>query len=134
VLTCREWVDRYLVPLAHSDLVVDGLREATNVVRVESILTTDNAENLDGEELPPPNFRLQLHTSAGETSADAHAVVDAGGASAIDGEAGPLRARLGGGDVTFAEGLVQIRELFASLAGRGALDLYASMRPRANSP
>jgi hypothetical protein len=74
-----------------------------------------------------------LRTAGGEaSSADANVIIDASGAGEEDiaSPAGkPNIFRLGskadGDDITFAQGLGQIRELFATLADRAALNLYA---------
>ena len=55
ILTCGEWIERYLRPLAGSDLVVDSVREQSAVVG----LRRAEGESLEGfgeeddEEVPP---------------------------------------------------------------------------------
>ncbi len=65
LLTGREWVARYLQPLAQSDLIQDNLREQTTVVAVSRAwmrkTETPGAEER-GEEL----FRLLVRTATGE--------------------------------------------------------------------
>jgi hypothetical protein len=139
VLTGRQWVERYLGPLAQSDLLIDGLHEQTTVINIESLAPAEPVA--DGEEdddaPPPPAFRLHVRTATGEAqTADANVVINASGAG--QGEAhlclsgAPNYYGVGGNtgasDFTFAQGLGQIRDLFKIIGGRESLDLYASMQ------
>lgn len=139
VLTAREWIERYLAPLAASDLIVDGLHERTAVVGIERLETPPapiDSDELDDDSLPPPTWRVHLRDAAGETSTtEANAIIDAsraGEGSKIDGLSAPhfyrIGARDGGEGATFVQGLDQIRTLFAQLADRAGLDLYTSVR------
>lgn len=156
VLTYRQWIERYLQPLAQSDLVVDGLREQTAVVSIEHLPIDASPPATDDEEddSPPlPSFRLQLRTAAGEAlAADANLIIDASGAGEGDSPAAQLKItrpsaaaigpdslitsvpnyyiigrRAAGDDFTFAQGLGQIRDLFTLIGGRTGLNLYATM-------
>jgi thioredoxin reductase len=77
--TCGELVERYVSPLAHSDLIEDGLHEQTEVVAVgrPNLLKRElPGEVARGDEL----FRLLLRSSDGtERTAEADVVIDAGG-------------------------------------------------------
>lgn len=76
--TGRELVERYLLPLAHSDLVVDSLRLQTEVVAVgrEGLLKGDLVGN---EARSEPAFRLLLRDRQGERYATADVVLDCTG-------------------------------------------------------
>ncbi len=82
MLTGREFAERYLIPLAHSDLLVDGLHEQTKVVSVgrESVLKSQ----LQGEDRAEADFRLLLRSTdpadhGRERWATADVVIDATG-------------------------------------------------------
>lgn len=115
VLTAREWVERYLLPLAHSDLIVDGLHEQITVTSIERLPAAEapaaaptevsaalevdvppdaSAETaaLDEEffeDDEPPTLRVHWLLATGETShTDAHVVIDCSGQSAgLEGHA-----------------------------------------------
>ena len=77
--TCGELVDRYVAPLAHSDLIEDGLHEQTEVVAV-------GRPNLLKREMPGDAargddlFRLLLRSADGtERTAEADGVIDTSG-------------------------------------------------------
>lgn len=79
LLTGREWAERYLLPLAHTDLVADHLREQTTVIAV-------GRESLHKGELPgnerrgDERFLLLVRDSAGRERTElADVVIDAGG-------------------------------------------------------
>ena len=76
--TGRELAERYLVPLAHSDLVIDSLRLETEVLAVgrEGLLKGD----LVGDEArSEPPFRLLVRDARGERYATADVVLDCTG-------------------------------------------------------
>ena len=79
LLTCRELVDRYFLPLAQSDLVIDGLHEGCEVVAVgkEDSLKGDlHGDEARGDEM----FRLLVRSADGqERIAAADVVLDASG-------------------------------------------------------
>jgi thioredoxin reductase len=76
--TGREFLERYLLPLANSDLVIDGLHEQTTVLSVgrpnmlKSELAGDPARSDE-------SFRLLLRGPDGERLAEADAVIDCTG-------------------------------------------------------
>ncbi len=93
VLTGREYRTRYLLPLAQSDLLVDGIHEHTEVLAVgrEGWLKTEGPES---EERADSDFRLLLRVSdAGghvhEHYATAQAVIDTTGTYALPNWLGP---------------------------------------------
>jgi glycine/D-amino acid oxidase-like deaminating enzyme len=89
LLSGREFVERYLAPLAHSDLLADSVHERTEVVAISrgGLLKSE----LSGEPRADEDFRLLLRafgppgangdraTRAGERFAPADVVVDATG-------------------------------------------------------
>jgi hypothetical protein len=79
LLTGREWVQRYLLPLAQSDLLIDGLRERAEVISVgrENCLKGDYVGDAQRVELP---LRILVQDDAGvEHFAVADAVIDTTG-------------------------------------------------------
>jgi hypothetical protein len=83
LLTGRQYAERYLLPLAASDLIVDGLHEHTEVVCVgrSGLLKGEHAGSQDRED---SDFRLLLRSvdAEGHTRerfATAEAVIDATG-------------------------------------------------------
>jgi cation diffusion facilitator CzcD-associated flavoprotein CzcO len=78
LLTGRAWVERYLAPLAASDLVVDSLRENTSVISVGRAWLT-KAELPGAEERGDEVFRLLLADASGERMESADVVIDASG-------------------------------------------------------
>ncbi|MBW3596649.1 MAG: monooxygenase [Planctomycetes bacterium] len=78
LLTGREWVERYLEPLARSDLVADHLREATTVKAVGRDWLT-KMELPGEEERGDEMFRLLVSDAAGERIEFADVVIDASG-------------------------------------------------------
>jgi thioredoxin reductase len=79
LLTGRELAERYLLPLARSDLLVDHIHEQTEVLAVgrEGLLKHDLVGDEERGERP---FRLLLRDAAGGLrSASADAVIDATG-------------------------------------------------------
>ena len=193
VLTCEEIVSRYYLPLAQSDLLVDGVRTQTRVLSVSREGPSGKSlarEDLRGDETRADHpFRILLRGAGGEEQvATADAVLDCTGlddAASSNGTergeptrqdpphpalshrgrgfsedllaplqtellepagssaVGPARllrvepdfyilgAKSSGGSVefTFADGLVQVRDLFTIIGDRATLDLYATMRP-----
>lgn len=135
-LTPYQWQEKYLLPLAESDLVADVLRLGTEVISVR------RSEDDGG-------FEIVCRDSSGnEAIAQADIVIDCTGKAGNrswfepedeDQELGFLNPEadvyvLGSksrADVTvsFIEGLWQIRDLFAILGERDDLDLYATMPP-----
>ncbi len=103
-VTGAEWREAYLVPLAQSDLLVDTLREKTEVVAVERLTPVDDAEpeddgderdwddeesdeTEDSEVAGPPNFTLRFRRAGREAieQASAHVVIDASGVMNLTG-------------------------------------------------
>ena len=166
ILTCEEIVARYYVPLASSDLLVDGVRTQTTVHAVSRLKETGESlarDELRGDEARADGaFCIALRTGSGEEQLVlADAVIDCTGAGGLnhDGSGsdflgqlqtellepqvssagGPQRllrvepdfyilgakSRQNGDEFTFAEGLVQIRDLFTIVGDRTTLDLYA---------
>ena len=79
MLTGREFAERYLLPLARSDLLIDGLHTQTEVVAVgrEGQLKGDYVGD---EARIDADFRLLLRNASGsESVATADVVIDAGG-------------------------------------------------------
>jgi thioredoxin reductase len=76
--TGQELVERYLVPLAHSDLVVDSLRLGTEVLAVgrEGLLKGDLVAD---EARSEPSFRLLVRDRQGERYTTADVVLDCTG-------------------------------------------------------
>src|SRR5205085_8184401 len=82
-LSGREFVERYCLPLARTDLLADSLHEEVEVLAVSrgDLLKSD----LGGEERAESNFRLLLSAQAGgrevagEKIATADVVIDATG-------------------------------------------------------
>jgi len=85
LMTCCEWVERYLAPLAKSDLVVDSLREQMAVVglgRDEATSVAPAGETESDEEVTAPQFLLTIRDANGaESRVPADAVVDCSGLS-----------------------------------------------------
>lgn len=135
-LTCREWVERYLLPLAQTDLLADHFRLGTDVVVVgkDELPPGDLPEDEDRGDY---DFRLLLRNADGQEEIHkTDAVLDATGdgtnfASELQSEPPEpnfyvLGPRLGGGGLTFtySDGLARIREVFAIIGDRPDLDLY----------
>jgi NADPH-dependent 2,4-dienoyl-CoA reductase/sulfur reductase-like enzyme len=132
VLTAAEWRERYLTPLAVSDLIADVLHLRHEVIGIVRRATEEDV-----------SFEIRVRNAEGAESMDeADIVIDATGTkapawfgdAAVDeglGFANPeadfyvLGAKAGAG--AFADGLVQIRDLFAILGEREDLDVYATM-------
>lgn len=78
LLTGREWTDRYLLPLAQSDLLVDSIHQQTEVLNVgRDGLVRDE---LAGDEARgDPDFRLLVQDNLGERFTTADVVIDASG-------------------------------------------------------
>lgn len=137
-LTGRRWRERYLLPLAGSDLIADILKMNTEVI---AITRRDEADDT--------SFQIRCRNAEGhESTLEADIVVDATGAvgtrewftdEPVDPNLGfenpdadyyvigeksrtevPFR---------FAMGLTQIRDLFAILGDRDDLDVYATLPP-----
>lgn len=166
ILTCEEVVARYYLPLASSDLLIDGIRTHSTVHTVSRLKAT--GESLARDELRGDDARadgpfcIALRTASGEEPlASADAVIDCTGAGGLEHDGagsdllsqlqsdllepegssagGPQRllrvepdfyilgakSRQNGDGFTFAEGLVQIRDLFTIIGDRTTLDLYA---------
>lgn len=129
-LTAAEWIESYLQPLAATDLLVDHLRLQTEVTGVQALPPPTEEIEIGEDEAGPPNFRIIAKSAKGrETTDDVHVVIDATGAAGPPwGLTAPhvhaLGAKTGGADFTFQRGLAQIRDLFAILGDRAALDLY----------
>jgi thioredoxin reductase len=81
LLTGREWVDRYLVPLSHTDLLADQLRLHTEVIAVarQNMLKQDCVADEQRAESP---FRIVFMRRNGlEAESTADVVIDATGVS-----------------------------------------------------
>lgn len=133
-LTAREWHAGYLAPLAESDLVADVLQLGHEVV---GITRRDTPEDVA--------FDVRCRNAEGaDVVFEADIVIDAAGAnspawweeSAVDEELGFANPAADvyvigakGAAATCAEGLRQIRDLFAILGERDDLDVYATMPP-----
>jgi hypothetical protein len=79
LLTGRQFAEDYLLPLAHSDLLVDGLRTHTKVVAVGRPRQL-KGDNVGLEAREEDDFRILLHDESGnESVATADVVIDAGG-------------------------------------------------------
>ncbi len=133
-LTAAQWHENYLLPLAESDLISEVLRLETTVIEI-----TRGDDDAD--------FKIRCRNSQGEERIfEVDIILDATG---IDGSRtwfaeGGNDAELSflnpdsdyyvlgsksrsSGQMTFIEGLAQIRELFAILGEREDLDVYATM-------
>ncbi len=78
LLTGRQWAERYLLPLARSDLLADCVQENTRVLAVS------RSDCLKGEFVGEPEraaskFRLLLEDASGERFAEADVVIDTTG-------------------------------------------------------
>ena len=79
LLTGREWIDRYLLPLSQTDLLSDHIHTHTNVVAVgkEELLKSDLPGHTDRGDW---SFRLLVRNDAGEERIElADAVLDCSG-------------------------------------------------------
>ncbi len=85
LLTGREWIDRYLLPLSQTDLLSDHIQTHTSVVAVgkEELLKTDlpgNAGHGNCADRGDWSFRLLVRNDAGEERLElADAVLDCSG-------------------------------------------------------
>ncbi|MDB4339141.1 FAD-dependent oxidoreductase [bacterium] len=133
-LTLGDWVNRYLIPLTQTDLLRECLELQKQVTKIESTLVDDKDA---GEEIPP-DFRLTLSASSGETE---HLVTEAViVATGIDMEIDvtipmdtPYLFRIGSKrDDDWESGLwsgfKEIVKIYAALGGRDDLDLYRPKR------
>jgi hypothetical protein len=136
MLTPSQWREKYLLPLAASDLIVDVLHLGTEVTEIT------RRDEEDDE-----SFDVRCRDSNGvEVTYSVDIIVDATGAGGsrawfsaepADPEISFLNPDadyyvLGGKSrpgepFTFAEGIAQIRELFAILGEREDLDVYATL-------
>jgi thioredoxin reductase len=79
VLTGRQFAEQYLLPLAHSDLLVDGLHTRTEVVAVARPRQL-KYDNVGVQAREDDDFRLLLRDDSGKESiATADVVIDASG-------------------------------------------------------
>jgi cation diffusion facilitator CzcD-associated flavoprotein CzcO len=88
LLTCRELVDRYFLPLANSDLLSDGVQERTEVVAVarEGMLQADFVGDERRADVP---FRLLLRDADGaERFESADVVLDCSGTLSVPNHLG----------------------------------------------
>lgn len=136
LLTGREWHGAYLLPLAQSDLIADVLHLGTEVVSVDRRDEDDDV-----------SFQIHCRDAEGNDIVySADIVIDAAGSpsshdwfAAIDEETeltflnpDPDYYILGSKSrpvaaFRYADGLEQIRELFAILGERDDLDVYATL-------
>ncbi len=155
MLSASELAERYFLPLAQSDLLVDHLLIGSEIVGLERDLQPGQIV----EEDEVTGFRLRVRSAAGEQIETADVVIDASGAAAPaeaerllfgrlrDPAESPdqddalppgrlvtaepdyyiLGAKSAGkpGTFSYVDGLVQIRDLFTIIADRATLDLYA---------
>lgn len=155
LLSATELAERYFLPLAQSDLLVDHLLIGSEVIGLERDLQPGQIV----EEDEVTGFRLRVRSPQGEQIESADVVIDASGAgTAADAErllfgrlhdpvessgqrdeqspgrlvtAEPdyyiLGAKSAGSSnhLSYVDGLVQIRDLFTIIADRVTLDLYA---------
>lgn len=138
LLTGREWHGAYLLPLAQSDLIADVLHLGTEVLSVDRRDEDDDV-----------SFQIHCRDAEGKDIVySAEIVIDAAGSpssrdwfAATDEKSeltflnpDPDYYILGSKSrpekpFCFAEGLEQIRELFAILGERDDLDVYATLPP-----
>jgi flavin-dependent dehydrogenase len=152
-VSAAELAERYFLPLAQSDLLVDGIALGSEVIGIERDLAP--GEVVEEDEVA--GFRLRIRTTSGESVETADVVVDASGVaenaarlsfgavagadpvSANAGDHSPQRLVTAEADFyilgakstpvpaqfRFVDGLAQIRDLFTIIADRPTLDLYA---------
>ena len=125
-LTCRQWRERYLLPLAATDLLSDHFRLHTTVTAIDLAITED------GEA-----FRVQAILPSGDISVEAFdGILDCTGLAANpnwspaekDAEYFHVLGSKAQGTPEFemTSGYDQIREAFAIIGDRATLDLYES--------
>ncbi len=136
LLTGAEWLARYLLPLAQTDLLADHLRLQTTVVAVGSEATDDGEVKLNV---------LSRDTTGQEQSETFDGVLDCTGAANagtwepaeeisqyyhVLGEKHFLGEKSHDSDSSFrlVDGYEQIRQAFAIIGDRASLDLYASVK------
>ena len=132
--TANEWYQGYLLPLAESDLVSEVLRLETTVIEIAR-----------GED--DADFQIRCRNSQDEDRVfEVDIILDATGINGsrtwfADGDSDVELTFLNpesdyyvlgsksrsDGEITFLEGLAQIRDLFAILGEREDLDVYATM-------
>ena len=139
--TIGQWIETALIPLTQSDLLSGRLLCPARVTRIDHVTIESDAgedDEVDDEEVPP-DFRLTIE---GQDPVDVEAVILAvGDASKIElgfGESSDYLFRVGeksSGDAEtdFLVGLKQIVSIYAELADRESLDLYAPKLPPAAS-
>lgn len=152
-VSAAELAERYFLPLAQSDLLVDGIALGSEVVGIERDLAP--GEVVEEDEVA--GFRLRIRSASGESVETADVVIDASGAAenaaslsfgalagaesvpANAGDHSPHRLVTAEADFyilgaksrpatarfRFVDGLAQIRDLFTIIADRPTLDLYA---------
>lgn len=131
VLTCQEWRDRYLLPLAGTDLLSDHLRLNTTVTAIDFV-PLDNGEDAD-----TAFFHVRAHAPSGQQSIETFdGILDCTGRADnprwTPGEEGGQYFHVLGSkttaDCNFAmiKGYEQIRAAFSVIGDRETLDLYAS--------
>lgn len=160
-ITAHEWRQRYLSPLAESDLLAQSLREHTEVLLIARCEVSarandelpcdelpdeeaaDNDEGGDdepGEEEPaPPEFRLSVRDSRTQAALDAvlaHAIIDATGGGGrwthLSGSQTPLPGEIAAA-LAIAAGLADIRGAErATFAGRTTIVVGAGFTALAN--
>ena len=131
-MTCGQWCEQILRPLAVTDLLRGNVREG---VAVRSIRLGESEIDDDGDELPP-DFVLGLSDGTAETFEAVLVTVAGDDADRLDvAPEGPVpygfgihRGNTGNAEADFALGLKRIVTVFANLADRADLDLYAPRR------
>lgn len=89
LLTGRQWVESYLLPLAESDLLCDGLHPQTRVVGVAREQAIKGELLGDEERAEQPFYILTRHAEQGERLWQADVVIDATGTYAQANRLGP---------------------------------------------
>ncbi len=123
----------YFEPLVGTDLLTDSLERGVEVLSIERDVSPEDEPIAEDE---VAGFRLTVQAGGGQRVDRADVVIDVSGAGTAG--FGPTEADLDyyvlgaksagvGSDFTFATGLAQIRDLFAIIADRPTLDLYATV-------
>lgn len=140
VLTGKEWIERYLVPLAATDLVSDHLRLHTAVVEVCKLEAEQDSETSEEEDGSEGQFRVRSRTDQGVEHEELfEGLLDCTGASGNTERIALLGSepncfflghRSSGQQdaLSMAEAYEQIRDVFKIIGDREGLDLYASAR------
>jgi hypothetical protein len=129
ILTGRQWLDEYLLPLSRTDLIADSLRLRHTILAVEyadndetfSVRVRDGA---DAERIETVDYLVDTRAQACIGLLDPK-------------EASKKPATFAGCDAedyffvaaeTFRDGLEQIRRIFAKVGERDELDIYLTLK------